>query len=294
MFVRAIEIADRFTRPLHIVTRNYGSDTPYAGAATLFFVNAEGWALTCRHVAQHLAATDQVNSAYAAFVAEFALGKGKVREKVLRKQLETKHGYSSKSPVQILNMFVNCVDVLKSFEWKQHSEIDLALLKFNGFTKLGVDTFPTFAANGPELKQGKSLCRLGFPFPEFTNFSYDAASDALAWTQTGRQGTPRFPIEGMVTRHLLGANGTTAGFEMSTPGLRGQSGGPAFDIDGRVWGMQAATNHLDLDFDVQQDVVRFGTKKRVSDHAFLHVGHCVHVDTMKEFMRTHGVSFQEG
>lgn len=58
--------------------------------------------------------------------------------------------------------------------------------------------------------------------------------------------------------------------------------------------MQAATNHLDLDFDVHQDVIRFGTTKRVTDHAFLHVGHCVHVDVIKDFMRTHNVNFQEG
>jgi hypothetical protein len=295
MFVRAIDIADSFTRPIHIVTRNYGSTSPYAGAATLFFVNAEGWALTCRHVTQHIAATEHVNTQYAAFVRAMADGKGKVKEKVLRKQLEAQHGYTSASPVQILNMFVNCVDTLTTVDWKQHGEVDLALLKFNGFSKLAVTSFPVFAKDGPALKQGKTLCRLGFPFPEFTNFSYDSATDQLSWTNTGRQGTPRFPIEGMVTRHLLGSDGkTVGGFEMSTPGLRGQSGGPAFDVDGRVWGMQSATNHLDLDFDVHQDVIRNGGKKRVSDHAFLHVGHCVHVDVIKDFMRTHGVHFQEG
>jgi hypothetical protein len=294
MFVRAIDVADGFTRPLHIVTRNYGADTAHAGAATLFFVNSDGWALTCRHVAQHLAATDHVNAKYSAFVAELAAGKGKVKEKLLRKQLETKYGYTNKSPVQILNMFVNCVDLLTTVDMKQHANADLALLKFNGFSKLHVSSFPIFARDATDLKQGKFLCRLGFPFPEFTNFSYDAAADSLAWTSTGRQGTPRFPIEGMVTRHLRAAGGEVVGFEMSTPGLRGQSGGPAFDVDGRVWGMQAATNHLDLDFDVHQDVVRSGVKKHVTDSAFLHVGHCVHIDLIKDFMRTHNIGFQEG
>ena len=66
------------------------------------------------------------------------------------------------------------------------------------------------------------------------------------------------------------------------------------DAEGRVWGMQAATNHLDLDFDVDVEVVRAGEKERVKDSAFLHVGHCVHVDVIKAFMREHGVTFAEG
>ncbi len=80
---------------------------------------------------------------------------------------------------------------------------------------------------------------------------------------------------------------------MSTPGLRGQSGGPAFDPDTKVWGVQYGTNHLDLDFDVDQEVYRSGIKKKVKDSAFLHVGHCVHVDILKAFMTQHGVKFPE-
>lgn len=136
------------------------------------------------------------------------------------------------------------------------------------------------------------LCRLGFPFPEFTNFEFDPVADQIRWTTTGRSDSPQFPIDGMVTRHLLGPGGVT-GFELSTPGLKGQSGGPAFDSSGRVWGMQSATNHLDLDFDVDMDVLRNGQKRRVKDSAFLHVGHCIHVDVLKQFMRDNGVAFQE-
>jgi hypothetical protein len=32
--------------------------------------------------------------------------------------------------------------------------------------------------------------------------------------------------------------------EMSTLGLMGQSGGPLFDTEGKICGMQFATNHL--------------------------------------------------
>ncbi|MEE8470958.1 MAG: serine protease, partial [Dehalococcoidia bacterium] len=63
--------------------------------------------------------------------------------------------------------------------------------------------------------------------------------------------------------------------------------------NGKVWGMQSATAHLDLDFDIDQEVMRGGLPKRVQDSAFLHVGHCIHVDVLKSFMRTHDVRFNE-
>jgi hypothetical protein len=173
-----------------------------------------------------------------------------------------------------------------------HPSIDIALIKFSNFTKLGASEFPLFAANGADLRQGRFLCRLGFPFPEFSNFEYDSSADQVRWTTTGRLDTPRFPIEGMVTRHIS-AGTDVVGFEMSTPGLRGQSGGPVFDADGRIWGMQSSTRHLDLDFDVDMDVLRNGQQRRVKDSAFLHVGNCIHVDVLKHFMRGNGVAFNE-
>jgi hypothetical protein len=97
-------------------------------------------------------------------------------------------------------------------------------------------------------------------------------------------GIPRFPIDGMVSRHVLDASGKLGGFELTTPGLRGQSGGPAFDTDGRIWGMQSQTWHLDLNFDVEQNVLREGKRKKITSNPFLHAGRCVHVDVLKDFM----------
>ena len=42
------------------------------------------------------------------------------------------------------------------------------------------------------------------------------------------------------------------------------------------------------------DVLRNGQNRRVRDSAFLHVGQCIHVDVLKEFMRENNVAFQEG
>ena len=292
MFVSGIETAAHFTRPIHTIARFWGSAAVIPGAATLFFVNADGWALTCKHVASQLGSARQLLARLAAFKAQRdKLPTGKKTRKLLR-ALERKYGYSNGVPVEICNRFVDCIEGPLELETRLHASYDVALLKFNNFTKLGSDRFAVFAQNGADLKQGKSLCRLGFPFPEFTNFEYDTAADQIRWTNTGRTDSPRFPIDGMVTRRLMGPAGVF-GFELSTPGLKGQSGGPAFDTSGRVWGMQSATSHLDLDFDVDMEVLRNGHRRRVQDSAFLHVGHCIHVDVLKQFMQDHGVAFQE-
>ena len=291
MFVNAIETAGQFTRSIHTISRNYGSEIVQAGAATLFFVNDQGWALTCRHVAQLFIDAKKILEKRQTFENELASMRGQKTEKKLRRQLEQKYGYPKGETFELLYRFINCVDKFSSCEFRLHPQLDVALIHFQGFTNLGCNIFPVFPSQG-ELKQGRFLCRLGFPFAEFSNYAYDSVTDKISWNDTGRKDTPRFPIEGMLTRHLVQDN-KIIGFEMSTPGLRGQRGGPVFDTDGVIWGMQSATRHLDLDFDVNQELLRDGKKKRVTDSAFLHVGHCVHVNVLKEFMREHKVDFQE-
>jgi len=297
MFVNAIEKVTEFTRPVHTIQRFFGESKVISGAATLFFVNDEGWALTCRHVAELFIAANLLQQRYQAFKAEqnVLFGKKKrIFKFIIEKVLERKYDFGRGKVVELKNLLVNCIDGPLGLQILLHPELDVALLKFENYTSLLSTSFPIFAVNGDNLKQGRSLCRLGFPFPEFTNFSYESKTDSIDWNDQGRTDTPRFPIDGMVTRHITGPSGAFIGFEMSTPGLRGQSGGPAFDMDGRIWGMQSATNHLDLNFDVDMEVIRNGHKKRISNNAFLHVGHCVHVDVLKSFMREHKVYFAEG
>ena len=294
MFVKAIEVATAFTRPLLSIERFYGSSEVLRGASTLFFVNGDGWALTCKHVANLIVGGEQLGTRKRQFEQELAAMLGKKKEKQIRRELEQKYQVDHKKVFEIKSRFINCVEGPLQVTMHAHPKYDVALLHFEKFSKLSCSSFPVFAKEGSDLKQGKFLCRLGFPFPEFTNYRYDAATDAINWTTTGKDVTPIFPIEGMLTRHLSDDQGRIMGFELSTPGLRGQSGCPVFDVEGRVWGMQSATNHLDLDFDVDQEVIRGGVKRKVKDSAFLHVGHCVHVDVLKEFLTSKGVSFKDG
>jgi len=296
MFVDAIELVAKFTRPIYFISRNYRSEIVQPGAATLFFVNDEGWALTCAHVANDLMMEGKIEQRYNDFKKELASLRGTDKENKIIKQLETKYKLTSRETFELCAMFINCAEGVPTFDIKVHSKYDLALIKFNNYKRLLCDTFPVFPTDTSSLKQGMMLCRLGYPFPEFTNYSYDKTTDKIGWTTSGNANTPQFPIDGMVTRHLIDVNDANKrfyGIEISTPGLKGQSGGPAFDSTGKVWGMQFATNHLDLDFDINQEVRRNGIKKRIEDHAFLHVGYCIHIDVIKEFLLANQIKFNQ-
>lgn len=294
MFVNAIEKAARFTRPIHTISKSFRSNEITPGAATLFLINDEGYAITCRHVIELLIQSDQVVNNYNAFKVE----RDKLpRDGKYKKQLEglkLKYKISDNTTVQLKNLFVDCVDKMSGFTWHLHTQYDLAILKFNDFTKLLCSEFAVFKKDTTDLQQGKYLCRLGFPFPEFNNFRYNDTIDEIEWTSKGVNGSPRFPIEGMVTRFLGDGKGGKYGIELSTPGLRGQSGGPLFDKEGIVCGMQSQTKHLHLGFDIENaEIMSKGQKKKVSDYSFIHLGECIHVDVIKDFLRQHNVKFNE-
>jgi hypothetical protein len=292
MFVNAIKAVAEFTRPVLFISRYYGSTEIQPGLATLFFVNADGWALTCRHVVQEVAAEQAIASRRAAFEAEMVAAKGKL-SRTARKKIEAKHGLAPGGVFEHRVNFGFGVSGPINWTYHLHPTYDVALLHFQGFSTTWCSAFPTFGMNGGDLQPGKTICRLGYPFPEFTNFAYDPKSDTINWTNSGSANVPPFPIDGLLSRLVLDGS-KIAGFELTTPGLRGQSGGPAFDTDATIWGMQWQTCHLDLNFDVEQNVSRQGKPKKITSYPFLHAGRCVHVDVLKDFMRLHEVAFVEG
>ena len=294
MFIKAIEEVSKYTRPIHTIIRTYGGKQVIPGASTIFFVNENGYAVTCKHVVELIASSDQVNKTYENFKAERNAISGNPKYKQLLKGLELKYKYSPESIIQIKNNFVDSVDKMSSFTWNMHPTLDLAILKFNDYGQIHYQECARFMKDGSNIMQGKFLCRLGFPFPEFTNFTYNAEKDDMEWTNNGVVVSPRFPLEGMVTRFLADAENSLYGIEMSTPGLRGQSGGPLFDSNGVVCGMQFSTKHLHLGFDLlDKEIMVNNSMRKVTDYSFIHLGQCIHGDTIKAFLQQHSVKFYE-
>lgn len=291
MYIKAIELADRFTRPVHIISRSYGG-TVSPGSSTLFFVNGEGMAITCKHVLHLIKNAGTMNDRYNLFKKEREqlVNGTDFREKLA--DLELRYGYRKETTVQVKINFLNTVDS-SNFSSLEHPDLDLAVIKFEGYTRKFYSSYATFVKDPEKIKPGKSLCRLGYPFPEFTNFRYNPETDDIEWVTTGNPNSPKFPMDGIITR--FGSDGKRViSIEMSTPGLRGQSGGPLFDSDGLVYGMQHMTSHLHLGFDIQdKEIIMNGEEKKISNYPFIHVGHCIHVDRITEFLNQNQIKFYQ-
>lgn len=293
MFVSAIEEVQKFTRPIYIITRNHNEVIVNPGTATLFFVNELGCAITCKHVIELLAQREDINRIYSEFVTEKKkLGKSKFTKQY--KALEAKYGLTKEMIVQLKELFIGVTNEIEfKFKCITHPTLDLAIIIFEDLKNPAYESYAKFLRDSSILKQGKSLCRLGYPFPEFTNFEYIEDEDSIRFNENGIILTPSFPIDGILTRHLI-SDDKIVGIELSTPGLKGQSGGPLFDTEGRICGMQASTHHLHLGFDMKNFEYQFGGRTiKVTNQPFLHVGHCVHVDIIKEFLTENNIKFYE-
>lgn len=293
MFVKAIEEVGQFTRAIHIITRDYNEKIASPGAATLFFVNESGCAVTCKHVMELIGNHVNINSHFENFTKEReTIGKNKFNKRI--KELEAKYNFKTGTIVQLNELFAGCTTETNiKYRWINHPKYDLSILIIENFKNSAYQSHAVFINDNSVLKQGKYLCRLGYPFPEFTNFQYNETTDSIEWTTTGQVETPRFPIEGMLTRQLVDA-GKIVGIELSTPGLKGQSGGPLFNEQGLICGMQSSTNHLHLGFDMKNFEYKTGGKTiKVTNQPFLHVGHCIHADIIKEFLTANNIKFYE-
>lgn len=276
MFEDAIEKVSQYTRAVNSVLRAYGDNKILTSTATMFFVNDEGYAVTTRTFIDLLLASNPMEKTYSRFRdRKAALPKGRKYEKALR-DLEEEFRYNDKAIVQARNMFIDCVDKMTGYTCHKHPKYDLAIIKFDGFNTLKYNNHAVFSKYPESIRQGKFLCRLGFPFPEFKNYRYDEVNDTIEWTQEGKATSPRFPMEGMLTRNL-GDDDGKFGIEMSTTGLRGMNGAPLFDENGRVFGMQFGSR----------------TAQHEMESDKLNLGLCLNADVIKAFLREHDVKYFE-
>jgi hypothetical protein len=290
MFTEAIEKVSEFTRAMHTITRLYNTTEIIPGSTTLFLVNDEGWALTSKYAVELMVSGKQINATYEQF-SEALLQFGNAPDRAARTQaLAQQFKYSANTPVALHNTFMGCVDKITGLQWQVHPHYDLALIRFKGFNQLGCEEFPVFQADERYLKPGRFLCRLGFPFPSFTNFRYNPAADSIEWTTEGRADSPKFPVEGMITRFITN-KGKTFGIEMSVPGFSGHSGSPLFDDRGVIQGMQFAVKPVYTG--VAGEGKKYAVNHQSDEYAGTPLGYCIHVSVLKEFMTEHGVKFRE-
>ena len=134
----------------------------------------------------------------------------------------------------------------------------MAVAQLSNFNKLTIPHYPVFKDPDKNFEAGTSLCRLGFPFYNIST-TFDPASGFLL----ANVPLPIFPNEGILSRMheivLIDPTGNPLPpppfplrmIETSSPGIKGQSGGPIFDQQGSIWAIQSATTSYPMDFSIK-------------------------------------------
>lgn len=286
MFAKACERVYKFTRPLIISTRTVDG-TVSSSCGTFIIINPEGWILTAGHLfdsfvkyqqdMKKIKEVEEINARKASMAVPGAM--------TLPDTIQpdpkwiTNHSFWwGGDGLRITSVYVN-------------REIDIALAKLDGFRPDMVQEYPIFR-DPDTMRPGTSICRTGFPFANIAT-DFDEGSKSFR-IRNGVLPLPFFPNDGIHTRNVLKQNKSKDGnydmlyVETSTPGLKGQSGGPIFDTNGHIYAMQVQTNHIPLGFHPISEY----DGKSIVENQFLNVGIGVHGKLLQQIMRDHHISFK--
>ncbi|AGI85608.1 hypothetical protein MMALV_08710 [Candidatus Methanomethylophilus alvi Mx1201] len=286
MFAKACERVYKFTRPLIISTRTVDG-TVSSSCGTFIIINPEGWILTAGHLfdsfvkyqqdMKKIKEVEEINARKASMAVPGAMTLPDTIQ--LDPKWITNHSFWwGGDGLRITSVYVN-------------REIDIALAKLDGFRPDMVQEYPIFR-DPDTMRPGTSICRTGFPFANIAT-DFDEGSKSFR-IRNGVLPLPFFPNDGIHTRNVLKQNKSKEGnydmlyVETSTPGLKGQSGGPIFDTNGHIYAMQVQTNHIPLGFHPISEY----DGKSIVENQFLNVGIGVHGKLLQQIMRDHHISFK--
>lgn len=259
MFQRACEVAQCYTFPyVGLRSRSDGQVLSTVGAFVV--VNPGGWAVTAKHIFEDIGRAEQ----------SIASGAGEEASLTNHVEIWATGLQSETAPARVV-------------EVKTHKYADVVAFRLDPFDLPPTARFPSLRT-GP-ITPGLSVCRIGYPWNAVQGEFRESA-----WSVSGFP-VPMFAIEGIVSRLMVETHpdgGSARYIQTSNPGLRGQSGGPLFDIDGRLCGLQSSTIHLDLDFDARYE--RDGDT--IVERQFLNVGQAVHVDEVRRLLDENGIDYR--
>jgi hypothetical protein len=287
VFAKALRKVSNYTLPV-IISKRLVDGTVQCSCGTFIVVNSDGWFVTAAHIFDDFLQSqkDTVEiGAYEAAVQQIQADLS-LNSKAKRKQLSR---LTRKAEwIRTHSLFwgglpASAIDVALD------PIADLAVGRLEPFSGNSIIEYPVFRNPAGELPHGSSLCRLGFPFHSITaTFDQGINQFILA---PGVLPIPRFPNDGIHTRVVIipSPDGSRQAkfIETSTPGLRGQSGGPIFDADANVWAIQSRTMSLPLGF---SPVVKQGNKE-ITEHQFMHVGWGSHVEEVVRMLTDRNIKF---
>lgn len=287
MFADAYHEVSSFTHPV-VSSIRYYDNTVECSLGAFVILNPEGWIVTVAHILSGNIAFQKHSkeiTGYKEQVSAIEQDPGlSLQQK--RKQI---NGLESNPKWVINNSIWWGFDGLRIDNFKILPEADLAIGQLSPFDLNIISTYPVLK-DPANLPLGTSLCKLGFPFHSI-KATFDEQGNTFVF-EPGALPVPRFPIEGIFTRHVVAGKTKNGKYEIkfietSSPGLRGQSGGPIFDTKGTVWGIQSRTIHFPLGFSPK--VKKNG--REVEENQFLNVGWGVHPELLIAFLRDTGIQF---
>ena len=290
MFSKAVHIAAGCTRP--VVSSSRTAQGECAGTIGAYVVlNREGWILTAGHLLDIVRAQQDSARRYAGYrgnVVEFH--RDIAADKRHRKKGARTFHQPAGASVRNHSVWWG-VDGVRLVEARVVPAADLALGRLEPFDPASVAHYPVWKDPSRDFAPGRSLCKLGFPLYRIVPI-YDEKANTFTLPE-GSVPLPLFPMEGMFTRVVnTRAPGSTHGepsafIETSTPSLVGQMGGPVFDADAVVWGIQSHTMHHALGF---RPPVPGGAAGEV-EHQFLNTGLAVHAAVIRRFLDAEGIAY---
>ena len=274
MFGDACEKAMKFTRPVITSIRQYDGKVN-CSCGTFIVVNDDGWIVTAGHIFDSFMAYQEQSKKIKEIEAQNSRGTSRIKAEP--KWLTNHSFWWAWDGVRLNDVFVD-------------RKIDLAVGRLEPFNKKWISDLPVFK-DPKKMRPGTSLCKLGYPFSKI-NATFDEEKNSFRLAE-GTLPLPLFPVEGMHTRNIAngkGADGIMDALyvETSSPGIKGQSGGPIFDKDCNICGIQVRTNHMPLDFRAEANV----EGKKVVENQFMNLGVGVHVKTITDLLRKKNVSFR--
>ena len=290
MFSKALRIAAGFTRPMVISSRTTeGVCGSTIGAYVV--LNREGWILTAGHlldiIRQHQESARRYQG-YRGNVVEFH--RDIAADKRFRKRGVRTFHRPAESSVRNHSVWWG-VDGVRLVDARVVSAADIALGRLDPFDPASVPRFPVLKDSSRDHEPGRSLCKLGFPLHRIDP-EYDEQANTFT-LPPGSVPLPMFPLEGMFTRVVnTRAPGSGEGdpspfIETSTPSLIGQMGGPVFDSEAVLWGIQSHTMHHPLGF---RPPVPGGAPGQV-EHQFINTGLAVHASVIRGFLDAEGIDY---
>ena len=280
MYRNAIKNNTKYLFPFIEGIKYYDSLDIEHAIGTMMILNEDGDILTCKHIAYEFVNSDILAKKYLDILKD--------KDVLSKKDLEKKYSLNRDSAV-LTNIHIPfSVNGDLKVEIKFHEYLDLAIIRFKGL-KIKCDNYPKFSNS--MVEQGQSLCKLGFAFPEYNYFEFSDKENKIVLKEKITSNFPLFPMDGIVTRLIADERKIVSMFETSTPGIRGQSGGPVFSPEGVVYGIQSMTKHLDLNFDIDADVRRGANDKHVNFTPFINLGVAISSVKIIEFLKENKIKF---